>query len=104
MKAYIILDFHVSDLSLFMTYVDQIPAYIEKHGGKYLVEGVRPEAIEGDWHPETLVILEFPSHENARAFLDDPIVHPVFSIRHDSTIGNLILVKGGSWRDAAHDA
>lgn len=100
MKAYLILDFRVSDMASFMEYVEQIPSYIQKHGGKYVVEGMRPEVIEGDWAPETLVILEFPTEKNARDFLDDPLVQPVFAIRHTSTTGNLILVQGGSWRDA----
>lgn len=99
MKAYLILDFRVTDLSTFMQYVEKIPEHLQRHGGEYLVEGVRPEVIEGDWSPETLVLLEFPSRENAQAFLADPLVQSAFSIRHDSTTGNLILVQGGSWRD-----
>ena len=83
-----------------MTYVADIPRYIEKHRGKYLVEGVKPEVIEGDWQPETLVMLEFPSKAHASAFLDDPEVQPLFEIRHTSTISKLILAEGGSWRDA----
>jgi len=100
MKAYLILEFRVTDLTSFMTYVEQIPEHIDRHGGTYLVEGVRPEVVEGDWKPETLVVLEFPSEQNARAFLSDPMVQTVFSIRHNSTQGNLVLVQGGSWRDA----
>lgn len=102
MPAYIILDFRVTDMPLFMEYVEQIPTHIQRHGGKYIVEGLRPEVIEGDWKPETLVVLEFPSQTQAKAFLTDPIVQPVFAIRHKSTIGNLILVEGGSWRDAVN--
>lgn len=100
MKTYLILDFQISDLTSFMEYVEQIPTYIQKHGGRYVVEGLKPEVIEGDWAPETLVILEFPSDKNAREFLADPLVQPIFSIRHKSTTGNLILVQGGSWREA----
>lgn len=104
MSAYLILDFEVSDMASFMEYVEKIPAFIQKHGGKYIVEGMRPEVIEGAWSPETLVILEFPTEQNARSFLADPLVQPVFSIRHNSTKGNLIFVKGGSWREGSGSA
>ena len=34
------LDFSVSDLPGFLPYVEAIPAFIEKHGGRYIVRGV----------------------------------------------------------------
>lgn len=100
MKAYLILDFRISDHRAFMAYVEKIPAFIAKHHGRYLVEGVRPETVEGTWQPETLVVLEFATRENAEDFLGDAEVKRLFAIRHQSTEGNLILVNGGSWRDA----
>ena len=100
MKAYLILDFTITDAEKFMVYVREIPAYIKKHGGQYIVEGVTPEVIEGDWQPTMLVVLEFPSPEDARAFLADPDVQPLFEIRHQATESKLVLVEGGSWRDA----
>ena len=100
MKAYLILDLTVTDPENFMIYVREIPPHIEKHGGKYIIEGVKPEVVEGTWNPNTIVVLEFSSPENARNFLNDPNVQPLFEMRHKSTISNLILVEGGSWRDA----
>ncbi|MBV1879097.1 MAG: DUF1330 domain-containing protein [Pseudomonadales bacterium] len=99
MKTYLILDFKITDADKFMQYVQQIPAYIQRHQGKYIVEGVKPEVVEGSWQPDTLVVLEFPSAGQARDFLDDPDVQPLFVIRHAATESNLVLVEGGSWRD-----
>ena len=82
-----------------MEYVEKIPAYLQKHKGKYLVEGVTPEVIEGDWNPNTIVVLEFDSEENAKQFLSDTEVKKLFKIRHKNTKSNLILINGGSWRD-----
>lgn len=84
-----------------MEYVEKIPAYLQKYKGKYLVEGVTPEVIEGDWNPNTIVVLEFDSEENAKQFLSDTEVKELFKIRHKTTKSNLILVNGGSWRDEA---
>lgn len=99
-KAYLILDFKVTDMGAFMEYVQKIPAYIAKHSGKYIVEGVKPRVIEGAWEPDTIVLLEFASKENAENFLADPEIQDLFKIRHRTTKSNLVLVEGGSWRDA----
>lgn len=94
MKAYLVLDFSVRDWPAFRTYVDAIPAFIEKHGGRYIVRGVQPAVMEGDWSPDFMVILEFPSSDAARAFLADPQAQPLFAVRHASTISKLVLAEG----------
>ena len=94
MKAYLVLDLSVNDVGRFRTYIAEIPAFIAKHSGKYLVRGVEPTTIEGDWKPERLVIIEFPARENAEAFLGDPDVEDLFRLRHDTTTSKLVLVDG----------
>lgn len=94
MKAYLVLDFSVHDLPGFRPYVEAIPAFIEKHGGRYIVRGAPPSVMEGDWAPELMVILEFPSRENATAFLADPEAQALFAVRHRTTQSKLVLVEG----------
>lgn len=94
MKAYLVLDFSVRDLRDFRTYIAAIPAFIEKHGGRYIVRGAAPEVMEGDWKPEHMVILEFPAADAARAFLADPEARDLFAVRHRSTVSRLVLVEG----------
>jgi len=50
--------------------------------------------MEGDWHPERIVVLEFPNKETAKGFLADPDAQPLFSIKHNTTDSKLILVEG----------
>ena len=99
MKAYLILDLTITDGRTFMEYVEKIPTYLARHHGEYIVEGVEPEIIEGNWKPERIVVLEFESKKHAKAFLEDPETQPLFAIRHRSTDSKLILVEGRSWRD-----
>jgi uncharacterized protein (DUF1330 family) len=99
LKTYLILDFTIINLEKFMEYVEKIPTYLNKHCGKYLVEGVTPNILEGDWNPDRIVVLEFDAQENAQDFLSDSEVKELFKIRHENTRSNLILVNGGSWRD-----
>lgn len=94
MKAYLVLDLDVTDLAGFRPYVAQIPAHIERHGGRYIVRGVEPTVMEGDWKPPLLVILEFPERAKAEAFLSDPEIQGLFKVRHDTTVSKLLLVDG----------
>lgn len=94
MKAYLVLDLEVHDFPGFREYVAEIPAHIERHGGRYIVRGVEPTCVEGDWKPPLLVILEFPERSNAEAFLSDPGIQDLFKIRHETTTSKLLLVEG----------
>jgi uncharacterized protein (DUF1330 family) len=94
MKAYLVLDLSVNDFGGFRKYIAEIPAFIAKHSGKYLVQGVQPTIIEGDWKPERIVIIEFPERENAEAFLGDPEIQDLFKLRHDTTTSKLVLADG----------
>ncbi|KQW72068.1 hypothetical protein ASE17_04155 [Phenylobacterium sp. Root77] len=96
MTAYLVLDFSIKDLRGFMPYVEAIPAFIAKHSGRYIVRGVEPEVMEGDWTPERMVILEFPSSDHARAFLNDPEAQDLFALRKHTTVSKLVLVEGDS--------
>jgi uncharacterized protein (DUF1330 family) len=91
-KAYLVLDLAIHDLQGFLPYISAIPAFIEKHGGRYVVHGAEPTVMEGDWAPERMVILEFPSRQNATAFLDDPDAQALFAVRHRTTTSRLVLV------------
>jgi uncharacterized protein (DUF1330 family) len=94
MKAYLVLDFAILDLEGFRPYIAAIPAFIEKHSGRYIVRGVEPTVVEGDWRPERMVVIEFPARANAEAFLADPDCQPLFRIRHEATTSKLVLVDG----------
>ncbi len=94
MKAYLVLDLSVNDFGGFRKYVAEIPAFIAKHSGRYIVQGVVPTPIEGDWKPERMVIIEFPEREKAEGFLSDPEIQDLFKLRHATTTSKLVLADG----------
>lgn len=96
MKAYLILDLTIRDFEGFRPYIAAIPAFIAKHSGNYIVQGVAPTPVEGDWKPERMVVIEFPARENAEAFLSDPDCQDLFHIRHTTTTSKLVLADGCS--------
>ena len=89
-----VLDLSVNDFGGFRKYVAEIPAFIAKHSGKYIVQGVQPTTIEGDWKPERMAIIEFPEREKAEAFLGDLEIQDLFKVRHNTTTSRLVLADG----------
>lgn len=94
MKVYLVLDLTVNDFSRFKKYIVEIPAFIAKHSGRYLVQGVQPTTIEGDWKPDRMVIIEFPARDKAEAFLGDPDIQDLFKVRQETTTSKLVLADG----------
>ena len=66
MAAYVIADITVHDPETYEEYRRQVPAVIEKYGGRYLVRGGAFEVFKGDWQPSRLIILEFPDMDALR--------------------------------------
>ena len=94
MKAYLVLDLTIHDFAGFSPYIANIPALIQKHSGRYIVQGAEPTTLEGDWRPQRMVVIEFPAREDAQAFLSDPDCQELFDIRHSTTTSKLVLVDG----------
>ena len=96
MKSYLILDLAIHNFDKFKEYIEKIPEFIKKHSGKYIVQGVEPTVMEGNWTPERVVVIEFPCSDSAKEFLSDPEAQYLFEIRHRTTTSKLILVEGCS--------
>ncbi|PYM16580.1 MAG: DUF1330 domain-containing protein [Candidatus Rokuibacteriota bacterium] len=94
MPAYFIVDIDVTDPAAFEEYRKQVPGTIEKYGGKYLVRGGQMQALEGDWKPKRVVVLEFPSVEQARRWYDSEEYRAPMALRKRTSKGSMILVEG----------
>lgn len=94
MAAYFIVDNEVTDPAGFEEYRKQVPATLEKYGGKILVRGGQLQALEGDWQPKRLVVTVFPSLEHARRWYDSEEYRPLKALRMRTARGSLVLVEG----------
>jgi uncharacterized protein (DUF1330 family) len=94
MPAYIIADIVVKDTATNEIYTAQTPDMVEKYGGKFIVRGGEFEALEGGWSPSRLVVVEFPSFEQARKFYYSDEYKPLRDIRLKTTESKAILVDG----------
>jgi len=94
MPAYVIADVNVTDPKLFEDYKKLVPATVEKYGGRFAVRGGAVEAKEGGWKPARLVVLEFPTMEQAHKWYDSPEYAPALALRLRAASAKLIFVEG----------
>jgi uncharacterized protein (DUF1330 family) len=94
MPAYVIANVNVQDAATFEEYRKQVPATIAEHGGRYLVRGGRVERFEGSWSPTRLVVLEFPSMDQARRWYDSEEYREPKALRMKCAMTDVVLVEG----------
>ncbi|MGH7208136.1 MAG: DUF1330 domain-containing protein [Nitrospiraceae bacterium] len=94
MPAYLVADLDVKDTAGFEEYRKLVPATIQKYGGRYLVRGGQLEKLEGEWQPKRLVVLEFPSMEQAKRWYNSEEYRQPRALRFRTARTNLVLVEG----------
>jgi uncharacterized protein (DUF1330 family) len=65
MAAYVIVDVDVHDPDAYRDYQHQIPDTLAPFGGRFIVRGGNTEILEGQCQPQRVVVLEFPSADQA---------------------------------------
>ena len=94
MSAYVIVEVNVTDPDQYAEYRKLVPATIEKYGGRFVVRGGTVETKEGGWSPSRIVVLEFPSMDQARTWYHSPEYAPALAMRLTSANAKLIFVEG----------
>ncbi len=94
MSAYLIVDLHLHDPERYEAYKRDVPKFIKKHGGEYIVRGGEHEVIEGAWQPHRLVVIRFPNRRAIRDFFADPEYQPLWAFRREVASANAVAVDG----------
>ncbi len=94
MKAYIIVDVNITNPTRYEDYRKLTPASLVPYDGKFIVRGGATETLEGDWLPGRVVVLEFPSVQQAKAWWSSAGYAPAKAIRQSAAETKMILVEG----------
>lgn len=94
MKAYVIVDVKITDQQRYEDYKKLTPASLEPYGGKFLVRGGATTTLEGNWRPGRVVVLEFPSAQQAQDWWASDAYAPAKAIRQSASETKMILVEG----------
>ncbi|HEX7219378.1 MAG TPA: DUF1330 domain-containing protein [Burkholderiales bacterium] len=94
MSAYLIGEIDVTDPAGYEDYRKQVLAVVTKYGGRFIVRGGKVDSKEGGWAPKRIVVLEFPSLEQAQKFYHSAEYAPLIKLRQKASKGKIILVEG----------
>jgi uncharacterized protein (DUF1330 family) len=94
MKGYVIVNVNVRDAERYKAYVQAATPTVAAHGGKYIVRAGRSERLEGDLAVHRLVVLEFPSFAQAKAWYASPEYQAALAIRQSCASADLVIIEG----------
>ena len=94
MAAYLIADTHITDQRTYDEYKRAVLPVITKFGGRFLARGGPHEVLEGAWHPERLVLIEFPDMAALKAWYNSPEYAPLLALRQPAATDHLVAVPG----------
>lgn len=94
MPAYVINDMEITDPQRFEEYKRLSPPTVAAYGGRFLARGGAISPLEGDWQPRRLVMLEFPSVDQAQAWLNSPEYAPARRLRQLSARSRMVVIEG----------
>lgn len=94
MAAYILIDARSSDPERMTEYRCLSTEAVAKAGGRFIVRGGAFEVLEGDWHPQRVVVIEFDTKEQAKAYYDSPEYVAARQARAGISSFDMVLVEG----------
>lgn len=94
MPAYVIVEVAIHDTEAYEEYKKRTPATIAAFNGKFVVRGGQTITLEGNWSPERIVILEFPTIELANEWWHSEKYSQAKEIRQKAAITKMIIVEG----------
>ncbi len=95
MAAYVIVDVEVRDAEPYEEYRRRVQATVDRYDGRFIVRGGTHETLEGDWHPQRIVLIEFPSATRAKAWHASPEYQEILPIRQRHARTNFVTVVEG---------
>lgn len=95
MAAYLIVAVEVSDAEAYRAYSAEVPATLAPFGGRFVVRGGAFEVIEGSWDAGRIVVIEFPSADEAKAWHASEAYQAILPIREANARTDFMLVVDG---------
>ena len=93
MPALVLVEVEIHDPELYEDYKKLSLPAVEAFDGKFVVRGAKTESLEGDWNPQRLVVLEFPSVERAKEWYNSEQYTTAKNIRFQASNGKMLVVE-----------
>jgi uncharacterized protein (DUF1330 family) len=94
MAAYLIAQIEITDPEGFEAYRQEVAPTLAAYGGTYVVRGGRMEVLEGEPPLPRMVVVRFPSYDQAKRWWESDDYAGPKALRHRSARTNAVLVEG----------
>lgn len=94
MAVYFIVEIQIKNKDLYSKYIEDVRSIVEKYNGRYLVRGGKITPFSGDWNPERIIVIEFPSSSCVKKCFNSAEYKKISLFRENSTITKSIMVEG----------
>lgn len=94
MVAYVISRVTINDADTMSGYMVDAPESVLAYGGKYLVRTGEIEALEGEANYDRMVVLEFPTAEQAKKWYNSEDYKDLREVRWRAADAHIVVVPG----------
>lgn len=94
MTVYVVVDNQVTNPEEYKKYLALITPTVAEFGGHYVVRAGQIHLADSDWRPDRLVIMGFPSAEQAKAWVESEKTAPIHAMRRANAVSKLIVIDG----------
>lgn len=92
--AYVITDLNIFDIEHYLAYQRALRPLLAAVGARYLVRGGSFQVYEGDYQPQRLVVVEFPSADAVEEFYESAGYQALEPQRKACSSASIIAVEG----------
>ncbi|MCH7415085.1 DUF1330 domain-containing protein [Belliella sp. R4-6] len=93
MPALVLVEVEIHNPEIYEEYKKLSLPAVEAFDGKFIVRGAQTESLEGEWNPQRLVVLEFPSVERAKEWYHSEQYTIAKNIRFQASKGKMLVVE-----------
>ena len=91
-KGYAIFTEEITDLEAMGPYAQAAMPTILAAGGVPIIASPPIDVVEGDWHGNQTVVVEFPSVQAAQDWYHSPEYQAIIGMRHAAATSNAIII------------
>lgn len=107
MPAYIVAHVDVKDREAYAEYMRHTPRVIQRFGGRFVARGGEMVTLEGPEETLRIVLIEFPSLEDAKAFYNSDEYQRTKKLREGGGSAKFVAIDGypmEKWEAAVRDS
>ncbi len=94
MSAYFIARVRISDRNQYAQYLAAVPSIITRYNGKVIARTEQPVSLEGPDESRRIIVIEFPSVDQAKQFYTSPEYSHARTLREHAAEGEIVVIDG----------